>query len=775
MAKKKSRKRQQKIKNDIKYEFFGIMLLAIMLIELNRLGNVGILLNSFFRLFIGSLDFVISLFGVYIAIYMMVKRVIPYKISMKKIGVFLILLAIVLNAQIIFVESLHSDGQASVISLTWDALSEERINSIPIDTGGGLLGAVTYQIFNYLFDIRGTNVMVVVLGLLGFLLTFNFSYVKFFNKVNSILKKLLINIGNKTKTLFEDIFSEKNDIDENKNVIKAKKQNKEIIKETKAENKVMSEEPIIHDFLNHPESKNNQLEKNEIKNINNSKISDLQRRADTHDIDIEGIPLKKIKEEEENYLMPPFQLLNIPDVSDSKDYYRDISDNAKKLESTLGSFGVKVKVTQIHRGPTVTRYEIQPDIGVKVSRIVNLGDDIALSLAAKDIRIEAPIPGKSAIGIEVPNTEVSIVTLREVIESQKFYENQSKLSIALGRDVSGEPIIADLAKMPHILVAGATGSGKSVCINIMINSILYKAKPSEVKLLLIDPKVVELNVYNGIPHLLTPVVTDSRQAARSLKMIVSEMDKRYEKFSEKGARDIERYNEIVRHELNSEDNSQQLLPYIVVIIDELADLMMVAPKDVEDTVIRLAQKARAAGIHLIVATQRPSVDVITGLIKANIPSRIAFGVSSQIDSRTIIDSGGAEKLLGRGDMLYLPVGFTKPIRIQGAYISDVEVEQVVGFIKEQQGAEYREDMITDLGKVKNQNEVEDDLYFDAIKIIVESNQASVSLLQRRLRIGYTRAARLIDEMESKGIVGPYEGSKPRKVLITQEQFQQISI
>lgn len=380
--------------------------------------------------------------------------------------------------------------------------------------------------------------------------------------------------------------------------------------------------------------------------------------------------------------------------------------------------------------------------------------------------MEAPIPGKSAIGIEVPNNEVSLVTMREVMETPTFMEAESKLSIAFGRDISGQTIVGNLAKMPHLLVAGATGSGKSVCINGIITSILFKAKPDEVKFMMVDPKMVELNVYNGIPHLLTPVVTDPRRASLALKKIVVEMEKRYELFSKSGARNIEGYNQMMA------DQPEAVLPYIVVIVDELADLMMVAASDVEDAIARLAQMARAAGIHLIIATQRPSVDVITGVIKANIPSRIAFGVSSQVDSRTILDMAGAEKLLGRGDMLYMPMGASKPIRVQGAFMSDQEVEAIVNYVRGQGQAEYDESLVPEVDEeVQETEEVQDELFDQAVQIVLEAKQASVSLLQRRMRVGYTRAARLIDSMEARGIVGPYEGSKPREVLMSIDQYK----
>lgn len=466
------------------------------------------------------------------------------------------------------------------------------------------------------------------------------------------------------------------------------------------------------------------------------------------------------------YRLPPFTLLHKPSGMSKGSDASDMYDSKRKLEATLESFGVRAKVLDVVRGPAVTRYEVQPATGVKVSRIVGLTDDIALALAAKDVRMEAPIPGKSAIGIEVPNMEVSVVTMREVMETPAFHNSSAKLSIAFGRDISGQTIVGNLARMPHLLVAGATGSGKSVCINGIITSILYKAKPDEVKFLMIDPKMVELNVYNGIPHLLAPVVTDPRRASLALKKIVVEMEKRYELFSKSSTRNIEGYNTLMA------DNPSAVLPYIVVIVDELADLMMVAAGDVEDSIARLAQMARAAGIHLIIATQRPSVDVITGVIKANIPSRIAFGVSSQVDSRTILDMAGAEKLLGRGDMLFLPVGMSKPIRVQGAFLSDGEVEALVAFSRDQAEAEYKEDLVPELEEEGEGGDMMlDELFDQAVQIVVEAKQASVSLLQRRMRIGYTRAARMIDQLEAKGVIGPYEGSKPREVIMTLEQLQ----
>ncbi|MDX9871375.1 MAG: DNA translocase FtsK 4TM domain-containing protein [Clostridia bacterium] len=472
----------------------------------------------------------------------------------------------------------------------------------------------------------------------------------------------------------------------------------------------------------------------------------------------------------ESFQLPPIDLLQFVARAKSQRLNKDITDNVRILEETLDNFGVKARVTQVSRGPSITRYEIQPPPGIKVSKIVNLVDDIALSLAAAQVRIEAPIPGKAAVGIEVPNEEIAVVTMREVLESPLFQESDSYLTVALGKDIAGNAIVADLAKMPHLLIAGATGSGKSVCMNTVIGSILFKAKPDQVKMLMIDPKVVELSNFNGIPHLISPVVTDPKKAATSLRWAVHEMENRYELFAGLGVKDIIRYNQAKSKENKAE--GYPLLPYIVVFIDELADLMMVAPADVEDAICRLAQMARAAGIHLVVATQRPSVDVITGVIKANIPSRISFAVSSQTDSRTILDMGGAERLLGRGDMLFYPTGMPKPIRVQGAYVSDTEIDNLVNFLKEQRTAQYITPW-TEQEKLTPESGEEDELLGEAARIFIESGQASISLLQRRLRIGYTRAARIIDQLEEKGIVGAYEGSKPRNIRMTWEEYERV--
>ena len=470
-----------------------------------------------------------------------------------------------------------------------------------------------------------------------------------------------------------------------------------------------------------------------------------------------------------DYKLPPLNLLKSQSHKQNSNDKKEILNNAKIIEETMENFGIEATISNINKGPTITCYELSPAPGIKLSRIVSLVDNIALNLATSDIRIEAPIPGKSAVGIEVPNKTKDNVLLKEIIISEEFIKIDSNIPLALGKDVSGKPIISTIDKMPHLLIAGATGSGKSVCINTIIMSILYKSSPDNVKLMLIDPKVVELSIYNGIPHLLIPVVTDPKKAAYALNWAVNEMERRYKLFAQNSVRDINSYNSKIS------DKQEDKLPQIVIIIDELADLMMVAAQEIEDYICRLAQMARASGMYLIVATQRPSVDVITGTIKANVPSRISFSVSSQVDSRTILDMSGAEKLLGKGDMLFYPSFYSKPIRIQGAFISEEEVENVVAFLKEKNETNYDEEIIEN---IQNSKEIDykdsDELLPNAIKLVVDEGQASISLIQRKLRVGYARAARIVDDMEERGIVGGYEGSKPRKVLITQEELENLN-
>ncbi len=494
-------------------------------------------------------------------------------------------------------------------------------------------------------------------------------------------------------------------------------------------------------------------------------------------IEIASTPVQTIQQE---YEFPTVDLLAKPEKTQEGMSDDELKEKARKLQETLESFGVRAKVINVSCGPAVTRFELQPEQGVKVSKITALADDIKLNMAAEEIRIEAPIPGKAAVGIEVPNQTTTTVHLRDLVENTQFKKHQSNIAFAVGKDIGGQVVVTDIAKMPHLLIAGATGSGKSVCINTLIMSILYKAHPDDVKLIMIDPKVVELSCYNGIPHLLIPVVTEAKKASAALQWAVDEMTKRYNKFAELTVRDMKGYNEKIKAVEYANDERFQKMPQIVIIVDELADLMMVASKEVEDAICRLAQLARAAGIHLVIATQRPSVNVITGLIKANVPSRIAFAVSSAIDSRTILDGGGAEKLLGKGDMLFYPSGFPKPVRVQGAFVSDQEVNAVVEFITQQNIAQYDTEIDAKITENKYAKEEEksgnnsgnDDYFIEAGKFIIEKEKASIGMLQRVYKIGFNRAARIMDQLCAAGVVGPEEGTKPRKILMTMEEFEE---
>jgi DNA segregation ATPase FtsK/SpoIIIE, S-DNA-T family len=767
--KKKDSLRAEQLKKEILFEIYGISILTLSLITLASYGAIGRNLAYMARFAVGTLDFLVPLAGIWLSVHVMLKRDWPRKWTPPMIGAVMILLSVLtFNHFLTYHDLPPGEG---IVDRTWQDLWDQRNSRFPMDVGSGMLGAFSYAILHFLFDDTGALIVLGALILCGILLVADYSYVAFFDKLKAFLGRQKEN----GKELLGDWLRSK----EQKRKKAARKRSSDHAGSGSV-SKEPIEEPVIYDFAQNVNREDPEIprllqlrlpleEKGGIsteaeKEPPKEPVTEPKRAADDEPMDVKF----RTDGDLDNYRMPPLSLLKKSKSRPLADQ-SDMQESAKILVEKLQSFGVKAKVTGIHRGPAVTRYEIQPEIGVKVSRIVSLADDIALALAAKDIRIEAPIPGKPAVGIEVPNNEVAMVGLREVLESSSYMDARSKLSIGLGRDIYGTPVIADLAKMPHLLVAGSTGSGKSVCINAIVTSLLYKARPDEVKLMMIDPKMVELNVYNGIPHLLVPVVTDPRKAAVALKKVVAEMEKRYELFAKNGARDIERYNLWV-----SEQGRDDLkpLPYIVVIIDELADLMMVAPSDVEDAICRLAQMARAAGIHLIIATQRPSVDVITGVIKANIPTRIAFAVSSQADSRTILDMGGADKLLGRGDMLYLPIGASKPIRVQGAFLSDEEVEAVVKFVKNQLEPEYQEELIPASNESGPSAEMEDELYPQAVKLVLEAGTASVSLIQRRLRVGYTRAARLIDMMEANGIVGPYEGSKPREVLISMEQYEE---
>ena len=768
MARKRKRGRPKKKQHAIAPELSGFILAFISLLALGSFGFVGRFFTNVFRFFVGETFTLLTIILIATGLYLILKGEWPSYKGAKTKGS-----AILYTAWLVFLHSrwfapIMNDSVNSVIAtwrFFWPQLTS---NSVGNTLGGGMIGAVFFSASYFLFSYVGTYIMILTLVFFGIMTFFKFSYRVLFDRIRMGLKSVFSWFGNGAKSLFSKVGSYFRNRKQTKKVKKPKKNR------TKETGETETNDSITEESTEYIEGEQTVLEI--------EGYQELQKKQESEQPEPTKKPTEPVEEtseddapvdfeigEEENeaYRLPPVSLLNKTEAIDQSNEYSIIQKNVTKLEETFESFGVKAKVTKANLGPAVTKYEIQPATGVKVSKIVGLTDDIALALAAKDIRMEAPIPGKAVIGIEVPNSEVSMVSFRDVIEGQ--IKNKDRiLEVPLGRDIAGNVAMADLAKMPHLLVAGATGSGKSVSINGIITSLLLKAKPNEVKLMMIDPKMVELNVYNGIPHLLTPVVTNPKKAAQALQKVVQEMERRYELFAASGSRNMEGYNNFVKRKNEEEHEGLLPLPFIVVIVDELADLMMVASNDVEDAIIRLAQMARAAGIHMILATQRPSVDVITGIIKANVPSRIAFAVSSGTDSRTILDSNGAEKLLGRGDMLFQPMGANKANRVQGAFISDEEVEAVVSFVKEQQEANYVEEMIPKDEPKPKPGESDDELYDEAVALIIEMQTASISLLQRRFRIGYNRAARMVDEMEMKGIVGPSEGSKPREVLVQQE-------
>ncbi|MGP4080167.1 DNA translocase FtsK [Pseudalkalibacillus sp. R45] len=775
--KKKKNKKSSGWKSQLSFEVFGLLLLAMTLIAAAEFGKVGNIFAGLFRL-LGGEWYGILLLGVFVlSIYIIWKRAWPNFFTRRLSGVYLFVLGLLLQSHVKLFDLLSRNGEwenPSVIQNTWELfLRYQGSDPGTYDLGGGMIGAFGFAFTYVLFAPEGTQVIIFFMWIIAILLITGLSMNDILAKVVVPLKNFIMNTYSDWKDHFQSKREQKQEARKKERKTRGKRTTKD--KKEADDQKEFDEEtysePIIEDFTENSYQEAFEFEELKQKELQKAHAEKENKKpsqpASNSSIDsgevTSGFSVAEV--ENESYELPPYDLLSRPVKSGQHRERQHVSENTRKLERTFESFGVKAKVVKVHLGPAVTKYEVQPAIGVKVSKIVNLTDDLALALAAKDLRIEAPIPGRSAIGIEVPNQEVAMVSLREVVDTKRNDLN-AKLSIGLGRDISGEPILADLSKMPHLLIAGATGSGKSVCVNGIITSILLKAKPHEVKMMMIDPKMVELNVYNGIPHLLAPVVTEPKKAAQALKRVVNEMERRYELFSHSGTRNIEGYNNLIKKQNEESDAKQALLPYIVVVVDELADLMMVASGDVEDAITRLAQMARAAGIHLIIATQRPSVDVITGVIKANIPSRIAFSVSSSTDSRTILDMGGAEKLLGKGDMLYFPIGSNKPTRVQGAFLSDEEVQQIVDFVIGQQKAKYQEEMIPTDEPDQKVEEVEDELFDDAVNLIVDMQTASVSMLQRRFRIGYTRAARLIDAMEARGIVGPYEGSKPREVLIS---------
>ena len=771
-GKKKTATKTQKKKNQsqikVTEEIYALIAICVSLIVMfslytDKAGYLSVISRTLLIGLFGIGAFFIPIYIIYLCtkLFLFKREVLFSRIGL---GITIALITSVLLIQTMNINDYYVQGSIwGSIKTIWHSQSEWH---------GGVVGFLIVLPLYKLVGKIGLFVIFVTLYLISSMLIFDYNLVSIRNFFGGFKEKA-------SKVKFVDKKYEKDDISEDNNKIKIL----DFMKNSS-----------LNDIEDNKKEKDNQLK-------DNIKINDFKQESkmprdlslDNTIIEQRGFNSEKAKEEESidkeisnniaskgssvgaSYVAPNADLLNLNNNNElDKDDKKALLANAAKLEETLMSFGVEAKILQVTKGPSVTRFELQPKAGIKVSKIVNLADDIALGLAAKGVRIEAPIPGKSAIGIEVPNKEQTPVFFREIVESKEFLDNKFKVACALGKDITGKAVVTDLSKMPHVLIAGATGSGKSVCINTLIVSILYKYSPDEVKLLMVDPKVVELNVYNGIPHLLIPVVTDPKKAAAALNWAVNEMTRRYKLFADNGVRNIESYNA-----LYNKGEVPEKLPYIVIIVDELADLMMACPHDVEDYICRLAQMARAAGMHLVIATQRPSVDVITGVIKANIPSRISFAVSSQIDSRTILDSAGAEKLLGRGDMLFYPVGESKPQRVQGAFISEEEVEHVVSFIKEsQRDAQYEEDILEHINSATiasegNGDGDRDELLDEAIEIVVESGQASASYLQRRLRIGFNRAARIIEELEECGVISRRDGSKPRQVLLSKDELENM--
>lgn len=805
MAKKRKRRTKRKRKTTTKkkkqsmeWVITGIVLVLIAVLSCVHFGLFSQQLINLIRFFVGDSHYlaslVLGLFGLVMVIYNQ-----PPRFSLKRgsgLGIFYLSLLLWESSRVFNQMMIHQGFVNAFLTSIGEEFSRAQITT---KVGGGFIGSMFYQLIFPILGTVGSEVISLLMMLVGVLMICN---VKFATLLSGFQKGSQLVIE-KNKDAGDALKSKYNDL------VEKHEQNKQ----EKLNNREKLTDPLddhddtfpsTADFTEDASTSNKTEDIEETPRfdppIEVSQESTAASDAEVGDDSTDDLPIshsyaeedQKMKQELQdvdhgdletkqhaqtknaNYQKPPINLLApIKSVDQSQDKSL-IQKNTEVLESTFKSFGVHVIVKKAVLGPTVTRYEVQPAVGVKVSKIVNLADDLALALAAKDIRIEAPIPGKPLIGIEVPNRTISAVSFKDVMLHQDSKAKDISLDVPLGKDVEGKVISADLRKMPHLLIAGSTGSGKSVAINTIITSILMKSYPEDVKLVLIDPKMVELSVYNGIPHLLIPVVTDAKLATNALRKTVKEMERRYQLFAAGGVRNITEYNQKVAENNADKTNSvMEKLPYIVVIVDELSDLMMVAGHDVEDAIVRLAQMARAAGIHMILATQRPSVDVITGLIKANVPSRISFAVSSGVDSRTILDQVGAEKLLGRGDMLFLPIGAAKPERVQGAFISVNEVEKIVSWVKEQQEAVYNEDMIPSKNDSESQtdgeDEPEDEFYDQAVALVRKQQSASVSMLQRRFRIGYNRAARIVDAMEAKGIVGPSEGSKPRQVLIPPEK------
>lgn len=787
-SKNKKRSRTKSTQNTFMFEFLGglLVVLGLVLVILFRFENIGSFSTEFNLLctgLLGTARYVLPVICMYVGVCAIA--------SDKKIKVLPellkgLVLAMLVSSVIFIFGSDRFDLWTEPASFVKFAYTG-TINGI---CHAGLIGGI---IANLVYPIGGmllARVIICTFTLFFFLYFIQLGIKDFFKIIYNVIITIVEFIANMFITVFSEDeekikkhelkLKEREKVKREKEIEKIHEQDKKrALKQDRKYENIKDDDGQVRVDLSSNEEKAKRKE--QLKEIQDEFFK-KQKETDEDKNVKEVLQLDHSTHEDENmsYNFPPLSLLQDAAPGAKGATKKQLDQIADKLEKTLESFGVEARVTNITRGPTVIRYELTPAIGTRVSKIVNLADDIALNLQAKAIRIEAPIPGKGTVGIEVPNDAKEAVYIKDVIASDKFNKAESKLTFALGKDTAGEVTIGDIAKMPHVLIAGATGSGKSVCINTILTSILYKAKPSEVKLILIDPKVVELSGYNGIPHLLIPVVTDPKKAAGALDWAVNEMEARYNKFAEYGVKDIKGYNKVIEREAKG-----IRLPQIVIVIDELADLMMACANDVEASICRIAQKARAAGMHLVIATQRPSVDVITGVIKANIPSRIAFTVSSQVDSRTILDQVGAETLLGKGDMLYFPTGEMKPQRMQGAFVSENEVENIVTFIKGSTEVTYNQDIIEHIekqGKVnKGMEDMEDndddaDALLDAaIELVVDMGQASASMLQRRFKIGYSRAGRIVDQMEARGIVSGHEGSKPRQVLISKEEWEELKM
>lgn len=750
MAKKKNRKEEKKKKFEYSLELYGIALIILSIMAFGPgkpLGYIGKLARCFAIFLFGTLDWLFLATIFFLGVYILFKGKAPSFWSTKFIGLLIVTIGILVFSHLEYVS--ENNGNAALIFETTIndimATFENIKQGIAFTTyGSGIIGCSLATLFNILFDQAGTKIVSIILMITGTCFFTGFSIVDLI------------------KTGFE----------RSKKLIPKSKKHSDKINDNNEENK---ESVVIINDNNLPKE-----EVNEPKLVVSS-IDELKRmNNEVKEVNEEENSIPTVNEQHiqnNNYILPTLSLLKPPERKKNPNSQTTIENNIITLEKTLKDFGIIGKVVEVNSGPTVTQYEMELQTGTKLSKLLSINREISLALAKRDVRIQAPIPGKSTVGVEIPNEVISTVSLREILENVPQNKINNKLLVALGKNIMGKSLFAEIDKAPHLLVAGATGSGKSVCINCIIASILMRAKPDEVKLVMVDPKKVELSMYNGIPHLLMPVVTDPKKASVALQKIVSEMEHRYDLFSEKNVKNIATYNAWVEKEnsVRSSEDKINKMYYIVVIVDELADLMLVASKEVEDSIMRITQMARAAGIHLIVATQRPSTDVITGVVKANIPSRISFAVSSSIDSRTILDMTGAEKLLGKGDMLFLPMGEISPERIQGAYVSDDELEALVNYTVNQQKAQYDEKFMNLThaneqgnagGMIKDQNEEYDDpLYNDIVEFVITTGKASASLLQRRFKLGYNRAARLVDLLEERGIIGPQNGSKPREVLV----------